>query len=67
VPFDAEVTHLDLVHFCSVVHLWRFSHTCCASTLLGCCDGGTREEEWSPIYWSRRNRSSDRSISLRCP
>jgi hypothetical protein len=52
-PFDAEVTHLDLVHFCSVVHLWRFSHTCCASTLLGCCDGGTREEEWSPIYWLR--------------
>jgi hypothetical protein len=46
--------------------LWRFSHTCCASTLLGCCDGGIREEEWSPIYWSRRYRSSDRSISLQC-
>jgi hypothetical protein len=46
--------------------LWRFSHTCCASTLLGCRACGIREEEWSPIYWSWRYQSIDRSISLRC-
>jgi hypothetical protein len=49
-PFDAEVRHLDLVHICFVVHLWRFSHICCASTLLGCHACGTQEEERLPIY-----------------